>query len=198
MTHYIAKRTVWIMKAACPILLLGVAVLGTLPGVVLASSGFAVAPARLDVAVPERGTASAYVYITSHLDGELLIDTEGIPFRVEPESISLSNTDRNREVELLIHADPAVPGGEYTGKLTFLALGDGNLALGIKIDVSITKAGGKGFVERYIAVIGAVLGVLVVVIIGILIWRRGRRRPQPALARKGRREKTHKKSRTAR
>jgi hypothetical protein len=186
------------VKAVYPLLLVAVAIFGMLPSVVLGSSGFTVAPSRLEITVPEHGSSTAYVYITSHLDGELIVGTEDIPFRVEPETIPVSSVDKNKKVELQIYGDPAVGGGKYTGKLTFLALTDENLALGIKIDVYITKISEKGFIERYIVIIAAVAAMVVAIIIGILIWRRGRHRPQPALARKRRHEKPHSKSRIAR
>jgi hypothetical protein len=172
-----------------------VAIFGMLPGIVLGSSGFTVSPARLEVTVPESDSRPAYVYITSYFDGELIVGTESIPFRVEPETIPVSSTDRYKKVELLIYGDPAVEEGEYTGKLTFLALTGKNVAFGIKVDIFITQTGEKSpikkFISRigeqasidklieatgknYVFIIAAVVVVLVALVIGILIGRKSR------------------------
>jgi hypothetical protein len=165
-----------------------------LPGMVVADSGFSVAPARLEVTVPENGSSHVYIYIYSQFDGEIAVGTEDIPFRVEPERIAVNSTDKNKKVELIIHGDPALEAGEYAGKLTFLGLTGKNVAYGVKIDVRITQIreptgvvaesepGGMapGMTETegqsyLIIVIAAVIAVLIALGIGILVGRRLRR-----------------------
>ncbi len=149
-----------------------------------AASGFSVAPAKLEVTVAEGDSSLAYVYITSYFSGDLIIATEGIPFRVGPESIAVNSTDRDRKVELSIYGNPSTEGGEYPGKLTFLAYAGNDVAYGIKVDILITQIGGegssKGFIDQLtgrdsVAIAISVVAALATLLVGILIGRRSRR-----------------------
>jgi hypothetical protein len=175
-------------------IILAIVIFGILPAVALADNdgGFAVGPAKLEVTVPEDGSSPAYVYITSYLDGELVVGTENLPFRVEPETIPVSATDRNQEVELLIYGDPSLEGGQYSGKITFLFYAGDNVAYGVKLSADITQTselsgvvpesapggvlppatGGGG--PNYL-IIGLIAGVVVALAVGIIIGVRLKR-----------------------
>lgn len=149
-----------------------------------ADSGFSVAPATLEVTVTEGGTSLAYVYVTSDFSGDLTIGTEGIPFRVEPESIAVNSADHDRKVELSIHGDPSTRGGEYPGKLTFLAYAGENVAFGVKVDILVTQIGGdgssEGFIDRLtgrdsVTIMISVIAALAALLVGVSIGRRTRR-----------------------
>lgn len=156
-----------------------------MPRVVLAQSGFAVGPAELNVTVPEKSSNSTYVYITSYLDGELVVGTENLPFRVEPETIPITATDRNRKVELVVHGNTSLTAGQYSGKLTFLLPIASNVSIGVKIKTNITQESSpepKGFLDEildlvrqnYIIII-AVAGIIVALILGIFIGKKSKR-----------------------
>jgi hypothetical protein len=156
-----------------------VAVSVVIPGAVLADGGFAIGPAELAVSVPADGSGTSNVYITSHIDGKLIVGKENLPFRVEPETINISASDRNKRVELLIYGNPTLEEGEYAGKLTFRTDSDTNVSYGIKIRATITQVGslaaaeGDLFPEGQVAIIlGALVLILIAVLIGILIGRR--------------------------
>jgi hypothetical protein len=167
-----------------------VAILNTvIPGIASAESGFAVGPAQLDVTVSENGSSPAYVYVTSYLDGELVVGTENLPFHVEPETIPITATDRNRKVELVVHGDTSLTKGQYSGKLTFLLYTGSNVAYGVKINTNITQESNpvtqesepSGIVaeitdiatQNYIIII-VVVGVLVALALGIFIGRKSK------------------------
>ena len=154
------------------------------PSIALGNSGFAVGPPSISVTVPADGESTAYVYITSGFDGEIVIGNEDIPFRIEPETIAVSSTDQNKKVALTFNGDRSIEEGTYSGKLTFLAYSDNNVAYGVKLKANVTQvgqaggqSGGNSFIntikDNYVVVI---LGVLVVValIVGIIIGRRKR------------------------
>jgi hypothetical protein len=154
------------------------------PRLVRADSGFSVAPAELEVTVAEGDSSLAYVYITSDFSGDLIIGTEGIPFRVDPGSVAVNSADRDRKVELSIHGNPSTKGGEYPGKLTFLAYAGDNVAYGVKVDILVTQIGGggssKGFIDQLtgrgsVTIALSVVAALAALLVGVSIGRRSRR-----------------------
>jgi hypothetical protein len=174
-----------VLVAVLPVLILLLA----FPSIVMGDSGFTVGPPSINVTVPADGESTAHVYITSGFDGEIDVGTESIPFRVEPETISVSNTDNNRRVELTFYGDESIEEGAYSGKLTFLAHTGDNVAYGVKIKVNVTQVGNNEQVsqvtppreeenslsgtikDNYVAVI---IGILVVIalILGIMLIRK--------------------------
>jgi len=154
------------------------------PRLLKADNGFSVAPAKLEVTVTEGDSSLADVYITSYFTGNLIIGTEAIPFRVDPGSIAVNSTDRDRKVELSIHGNPSTKAGEYPGKLTFLAHAGNNVAYGVKVDILITQIGGagssRGFIDQLTArdsvtIAISVMAALAALLVGVLIGRRLRR-----------------------
>jgi hypothetical protein len=165
-------------------------------GVALADSGFAIGPAELAISVPVDGSSTSNVYITSYIDGTLIVGKENLPFRVEPETISISADDREKRVELLIYGNPTLEEGEYKGKLTFRTDSDTNVSYGIKIRATITQTGSTTIAEGELAeldgqvaevsfmetvkdnlltvILGALVLVLLAIFIGIFIGRRQR------------------------
>jgi hypothetical protein len=179
----------WILLS----IILTIALFGIVPGIALAADGgFAVGPAKLEVTVPENGSSPAYVYITSYLDGELVIGTENLPFRIEPETIPVSATARNQEFELLIYGDPLLEEEQYSGKITFLFYTGDNVAYGVKLSADITQTGEPagdlaesepggvvppaqdGGGPNYL-IIGLIAGVVVALAVGIFIGIRLKR-----------------------
>jgi hypothetical protein len=174
-----------VLVAVLPVFILLLA----FPSIVMGDSGFTVGPPSINVTVPADGESTAHVYITSGFDGEIDVGTESIPFRVEPETISVSSTDNNRRVELTFYGDESIEEGTYSGKLTFLAHTGDNVAYGVKIKANVTQVGNNEQVsqvtpprekenslsgtikDNYIAVI---IGILVVIalILGIMLIRK--------------------------
>jgi len=155
------------------------------PSVALADGGFAVGPPSISVTVPADGESTAYVYITSGFDGEIVIGAEDIPFRVEPETISASSIDQNKKVELTFYGDKSIEEGTYPGKLTFLAYSDNNVAYGVKLKADVTQVGRAGeesggnslfstIKDNHVLVILSLL-VVVALLVGIMIGRTIRR-----------------------
>jgi hypothetical protein len=146
-----------------------------------ADRGFSVSPAELEVTVREGDTSPAYVYITSYFSGNLVVGTEGIPFRVDPESILVNSTDRGRKVELTIHGSPSIKAGQYPGKLTFLAYAGSSVAYGVKVDITVTQLGSevspKEFTDQLtewssVSIAVSAAAALAALLVGVLIgWR---------------------------
>jgi hypothetical protein len=148
-------------------------------------SGFAVGPAHLVVTVPQNSSNSTYVYITSHVDGELVVGTENLTFLVEPATIPITSTDRNRKVELTVYGNASLAMGEYSGKLTLLLYTGNNVAHGVKLNTNVTQEGPETqpswldqlletIAQNYVIII-AVVGVIVALIIGVYIGKRSKK-----------------------
>jgi hypothetical protein len=146
---------------------------------------FTVGPPTVSVTVPAGGKAVSSVYITSDFDGELVVGTEDIPFRVEPETITVDSSYVQQEVQLTFYGNPSVPDGTYAGKVTFLAYSGNNVAHGVKIRADVSQVGqfhpggegdggGNSFMDwigdNYVVVALSAL-VVIALVVGIIIGR---------------------------
>jgi hypothetical protein len=156
-----------------------------IPCIALDESSFAVGPAHLDITVPANGSNSTYVYITSYVDGELVVGTENLTFRIEPATIPITPTDRSRKVELTVHGNTSLATDQYSGKLTLLFYSGNNVAHGVKISTTITQEGPESqpsWLDQIVNIIAqnwviiiAVAGVIVALTLGIYIGRRSKK-----------------------
>jgi hypothetical protein len=148
-------------------------------------TGFAVGPAHLEVTVPQNSSNSTYIYITSYVDGELVVGTENLTFLVEPATIPIASTDRNRKVELTLHGNGSLAIGEYSGKLTLLLYTGNNVAHGVKLNANVTQEGPETqpswldqlleFIAQNYVVIIAVFGMFVALTVGVYVGRRSKK-----------------------
>jgi hypothetical protein len=148
-------------------------------------TGFAVGPVQLDVTVPSNGSNSTYVYVTSYVDGELVVGTENLPFRIEPTTIPITSTDRTRKVELTVYGNTSLTKGQYVGKLTLLLYTGNNVAHGVKLNANVTQTGSESepswldvlidiITRNWVAII-AVAGIVVALALGIFIGRKSKK-----------------------
>ena len=147
-----------------------------------ADAGFAIGPPSIAVEFPVNGSSAASIYVTSGVDGDLVVGTEDIPFRVSPETVQISTGDEYREVELTFYGDASEAEGLYSGKITFLLYRSDTVAYGVKIDAEVTQLGTKGLGQRIVESLQAnyvliIVGLMVVValFVGVLIGRRTRK-----------------------
>ncbi|PVX23298.1 MAG: hypothetical protein CW716_12515, partial [Candidatus Bathyarchaeum sp.] len=137
------------------------------------------------VSVPANGSVTCYVYITSHVEGELVVGTENLSFSVEPNAIQIEPTDLNRKVELTVHCNTTLAAGNYSGKLTFLLHTGNNVAYGVKTKIDINQEGGADnepddgltddVFQRNLFLILVVAGIVIALTMGIIIGRRTRK-----------------------
>ena len=170
------------MWKSIPIAALIIMVTLVIPGSAIASAGFAVGPPHIEVKVPPDGNSSALVYITSKVDGQIVVGTEGIPFLVEPNILQVSSIDEYREIELRFYGNSSVEAGKYSGNITFLLYTSDTVAYGVKIDADVTQIGHVSTVEHIIKTLQAnyvliIVGCMVVIAaaVGVLIGRRTKR-----------------------
>lgn len=144
--------------------------------------GFAVGPPSINLILPENGENTTTIYVTSYdYNGNILVGTEDIPFRVSPEVIPLNDTDQNKRVELTLYGNKSAGEGIYSGSLTFLGSTGNNVASGVKVSTNVTQTCQSGALSsiidairvNYIMILIAIM-VVVSLIIGIMIGRRGK------------------------
>ncbi|MCW4015043.1 MAG: hypothetical protein NWF06_01615 [Candidatus Bathyarchaeota archaeon] len=147
-------------------------------------NGFAIGPAQLDVTVPANGSVTTYVYITSYIDGELVVGTENLAFSIEPNTIQITPTDLNRKVEITVHGNASLAAAQYSGKLTFLLHAGNNVAYGVKTGININQEGGSKNesdwiftdiiepIQQNLFVILVVAGIVIALTMGIFIGKR--------------------------
>jgi hypothetical protein len=148
-------------------------------------SGFAVGPAQLYVTVPSNGSNSTYIYITSYVDGELVVGMENLEFSVEPTTIPITSADRNRKVEVTVYGNTSLATGQYSGKLTLLFYSGSNVAHGVKISMDVTQEGPESqpsWLDQLIEIIAhnwvvivAVAGIIVALTLGVYIGRKSKK-----------------------
>ena len=97
-----------------------------------------IGPPSFELDLQIDGSNSTMVYLLSDgLEGELIIGSENLPFRVEPSKINMSKEDYYRPVELTFYGNETLEPGVYEGKVTFIAYTGGFVTVGIKIRAKI-------------------------------------------------------------
>jgi hypothetical protein len=87
--------------------------------------------------------------ITSSDDAQIHVDTEDLPFEVQPATFRITGSERAQRFELELFGNETIPNGEYEGKLTFLCDAGDNIALGVKIGATVSQSGeGMSLLER--------------------------------------------------
>jgi len=101
-----------------------------------------IGPPSFELDLQMDGSNSTTVYLLSDgLEGELVIGSENLPFRVEPSKIKMSKEDHYRPVDITFYGNETLEPGVYEGLVTFVAQAGGFVALGIKISVKINLLG---------------------------------------------------------
>ena len=101
-----------------------------------------IGPPSFELDLQMDGSNSTTFYITSDgLTGELIVGKEGLPFRIEPSQINMTKDDVNAAVELTFYGNETLDPGVYEGKVTFLAMTGGFVAMGIKVRAKINLLG---------------------------------------------------------
>jgi predicted phosphodiesterase len=138
---------------------------------------FRVSPVSLNIEVDRGGSAHFDVRIRSSDDGQVQIDTEDLPFEVEPATLPIHGSEQAQTVELKLFGNEAIPNGEYEGKLTVLRDAGDNVALGVKVKTTVSQIGEgsqglEGRLEDNLYLVIAVVVVVAANIGGYVAYRR--------------------------
>ena len=97
-----------------------------------------IGPTSFEMDLQIDGSNSTTFYITSDgIIGELIVGKETLPFRIEPSTINMTSDDENMPVEITFYGNRTIEPGVYEGKVTFLAMTGGFVAVGIKVKAKI-------------------------------------------------------------
>lgn len=108
----------------------------------LHANALGIGPPSFELNLQIDGSNSTTVYLLSDgLEGELIIGSEDLPFRLEPSKINMSEEDHYRPVELTFYGNDTLELGVYDGMVTFTAQTGGFVAVRIKIRAKINLLG---------------------------------------------------------
>ena len=101
-----------------------------------------IGPPSFELNLQIDGSNSTTFYVTSDgLEGQLIVGMEDLPFRVDPPRVNITSGDVNVPVELTFYGNETLDPGVYEGKVTFLAMTGGFVAVGIKVRAKINLLG---------------------------------------------------------
>ena len=128
------------MSKRIPFLFFIILIVSTMP--LPRAKALGIGPPSFELDLQMDGSNSTTVYLLSDgLEGELIIGSENLPFRVEPSKINMSKEDNYRPVELTFYGNETLESGVYEGMVTFIAQTGGFVSLGIKIRAKINLLG---------------------------------------------------------
>ena len=128
------------MSKRTPFLFFIILIVSTMP--LPQAEALGIGPPSFELDLQMDGSNSTTFYITSDgLIGELIVGKENLPFIIEPSTINMTSDDANMPVEITFYGNGTLEPGVYEGKVTFLAMTGGFVAVGIKIRAKINLLG---------------------------------------------------------
>lgn len=122
------------MKKIIALLAVIVALLATATPVLAA--GLTISPPSVEVDVPAGGSTEVE-FLVYDFTGDLEISLEDIPLRVEPTTVPVTAKVEGTEVVLTFYGDESLGSQLFTGKIRFLAMTGGTVAMGIKVKATV-------------------------------------------------------------
>lgn len=98
--------------------------------------GFGVSPPRVEFDVAADGNTDVE-FLVYNFDGNLQVSLEDIPLRVEPMTVPVTAGDEGSKITLTFYGDESLGSQVFEGKIRFLAMSSGNVAVGIKVKATI-------------------------------------------------------------
>ncbi|KKM23201.1 hypothetical protein LCGC14_1617560, partial [marine sediment metagenome] len=100
------------------------------------AAGLAISPPTVEFDVPADGSAEVE-FLVYDFTGDLEISLEDIPLRVEPTTVPVTAKEEGTKVVLAFYGDESLGAQVFNGKIRFLALTGGTVAMGIKVRATI-------------------------------------------------------------
>ena len=102
------------------------------------AAGLTISPPSVEFDVPANGS-NQVEFLVYDFTGELQISLEDIPLRVEPATVSVTAKEEGTRVVLTLYGDQSLGSRIYEGKIRFLAMTGGTVAMGIKVRATVTN-----------------------------------------------------------
>lgn len=122
-------------------LLIAVALMALCTVPVLAA-GLGISPPTVEFDVLANGSTEVE-FLAYGFTGDLEISLEDIPLRVEPTLVSVIAEEGGSEVVLTFYGDGSLGSQVYEGKIRFLAMTGGTVAMGIKVRATVNHLSPK-------------------------------------------------------
>ena len=100
------------------------------------AQGLGISPPSVEFDVPANGSTEVE-FLVYDFTGNLEISLENIPLRVEPTTVSVTAKEEGTRVVLTFYGDESVGSQVFNGKIRFLAMTGGTVAMGIKVKATI-------------------------------------------------------------
>jgi len=100
------------------------------------AAGLIISPPSVDFDVPAEGSAEVE-FLVYDFNGDLEISLEDIPLRVEPTTVPVTAKEEGTRAVLTFYGDESLGSEIYEGKIRFLAMTGGTVAMGIKVRATV-------------------------------------------------------------
>ena len=100
------------------------------------AAGLIISPPSVEFDVPADGSAEVE-FVVYDFTGDLQISLEDIPLRVEPTTVPVTAKEEGTRVVLAFYGDESLGAQVFNGKIRFLAMTGGTVAMGIKVKATI-------------------------------------------------------------
>lgn len=100
------------------------------------AAGLSISPPTVEFDVPADGSAEVE-FLVYDFTGDLEIGLEDIPLTVEPTTVPVTAKEGGTKVVLTFYGDESLGSEIYEGKITFLAMTGGTVAMGIKVRATV-------------------------------------------------------------
>ena len=115
------------------------------------AAGLAISPPSVEFDVPAGGSTEVE-FLVYDFTGDLEISLEDIPLRVEPTTVPVTTKEGGTEVVLTFYGDESLDSQVFNGKIRFLAMTGGTVAMGIKVKATVNHiASGQPLPEETLA-----------------------------------------------
>lgn len=111
------------------------------------AAGLSISPPSVEFDVPAGGSTEVE-FLVYDFNGDLEISLEGIPLEVEPTTVPVTAKVEGTEVVLTFYGDESLDSQVFNGKIRFLAMTGGTVAMGIKVRATVNHiASGQPLLE---------------------------------------------------
>ena len=100
------------------------------------AAGLAISPPTVEFDVPADGSGEVE-FLVYDFNGDLEISLEDIPLRVEPTTVPVTAKQEGTRVVLTFYGDESLGSVVFNGKIRFLAMTGGTVAMGIKVRATV-------------------------------------------------------------
>ena len=100
------------------------------------AQGLGISPPSVEFDVPANGSTEME-FLVYDFTGDLEISLEDIPLRVEPTTVPVAAKEGGTRVVLTFYGDESLGSQVFNGKIRFLAMTGGTVAMGIKVKATI-------------------------------------------------------------